>query len=130
MTLANNVTLGLELNNLALALVQLKLQFVDSCVESLELLCAQERFLFVRQATKSINLLSLYLANILKRLTLAQQNIYILFVRGVLICDASTLFLGLEKLVLNLLYNGVMFLAKRLKLRLMISLHLGADALV
>ena len=72
MTLASELALCLQLSSLACASIELQLKLVDSCVEILKLLSAQELFLFIWEATKAIDLLSLNLTELLLSLALSK----------------------------------------------------------
>ena len=102
-TFLQDLILRPQLHVLARLLILGELELVDSGVERLQLLSAQELLLFFREGSQPLNLLSLDLAHVLQSLILAQQHINLLLVLGVLVSNLGTCFLSLDQLVFYLL---------------------------
>ena len=119
-----------KLHILARLLILGELELVDSGVERLQLLSAQELLLLFREGSQPLNLLRLDLTHVLQRLILAQQHINLLLVLGVLISNLRTCFLSLDQLVFYLLNRLFVLLTDIFELGLMRRFELSSHLLV
>ena len=119
-----------QLNVLAGLFISDEFEFVNSGVEGLQLLSAQELLLFFRQGSKPLNLFSLDLMNVVERLSLTQEHIDMLFILSIFIGDFGASFLSRDQLVFNLFDSLIMLLTDGLELSLVIRFELSSLLLI
>ena len=119
-----------KLHILTRLLILGELELVDSGVERLQLLSAQELLLLFWEGSQPLNLLRLDLAHVLQCLILAQQHINLLLVLGVLVSNLRTGFLSLDQLVFYLLNRLFVLLTYIFELSLVRRFELSSHLLV
>ena len=129
-TLLQDLILRPKLHILARLLILGELELVDSGVERLQLLSAQELLLLFWEGSQPLNLLRLDLTHVLQRLILAQQHINLLLVLGVLVSYLRTGFLSLDQLVFYLLNRLFVLLTDIFELGLVRRFELSSHLLV
>ena len=129
-TFLQDLILRSKLHILASLLILGELELVDSGVERLQLLSAQELLLLFWEGSQPLNLLRLDLTHVLQRLILAQQHINLLLVLGVLVSNLRTGFLSLDQLVFYLLNRLFVLLTDIFELGLVSRFELSSHLLV
>lgn len=129
-TLLQDLILRPKLHILTRLLILGELELVDSGVERLQLLSAQELLLLFWEGSQPLNLLRLDLAHVLQCLILAQQHINLLLVLGVLVSNLRTGFLSLDQLVFYLLNRLFVLLTYIFELSLVRRFELSSHLLV
>jgi len=124
--LGEDLFLSFELESLTCLFIELELSLIDTRVELLPLLRAQELFLFIRQISETFNLFCLNLTHVGQGLILTQKHINLPFVLGIFVCNACALLLCLDQLVFDFDYNFVMLVTNVGQLLLVTGLHLGS----
>ena len=124
--LGEDLFLGFELEGLTCLFIKLEFSLIDTRVELLPLLCAQELFLFIGQIPETFNLFCLNLTYVSKGLIFTQEYIHLPFVLGILVCNACALLLCLDQLVFDFDDDFVMLVADTRQLLLVAGFHLGS----
>ena len=125
--LSLNFTFRFELYGLTFLFIELELELVNSSVQLLQLLSAQELFFLIRNASQTINLLCLNLSKVHHSLIFTQKHVNLLLVLSILIGNICALLLCLNELVLDFLDSFFIAVTNRLQFLLMASLHLVAQ---
>ena len=125
-TLGEDLFLSFELEGLTCLFIELEFGLVDTRVELLPLLRAQELFLFIGQIPETFNLFCLNFTYVSKGLIFTQEHIHLPFVLGILVCNACALLLCLDQLVFDFDDNFVMLVTDAGQLLLVAGFHLGS----